>query len=137
MIKIIERIDDKIERVKYGFKNPRIDEDTFLIAHTLDETRSNSLKAMAFYYSEFGGYERALDNYKKKYNISNYLNIDEDILKEYAIMDAIVCRRIYDRMISHMRLLDIKYPTTMPHPITNSIVKTVIPAILTALTVSQ
>lgn len=93
-----------------GLPDARIDEDTFLIAHTLDETRSNSLKAMAFYYSEFGGYERALDNYKKKYNISNYLNIDEDILKEYAIMDAIVCRRIYDRMISHMRLLDLKYP---------------------------
>lgn len=88
----------------------RIAEDTYIIAHTLDETRGNSLKAMAFYYSEFGGYERSLDNYKQKYNIDNYLDIDEDILKEYAIMDAIVCRRIYDKMMNHLRYIDQKYP---------------------------
>lgn len=88
----------------------KIDEDTYIIAHTLDETRGNSLKAMAFYYSEFGGYERSLDNYKQKYNIDNYLDIDEDILKEYAIMDAIVCRRIYDKMMNHLRYIDQKYP---------------------------
>lgn len=96
--------------MKEGLKNATVDEDVYIMGHTLDETRSNSLKALAFYYSEFGGYERALDAYKSKYKIDNYLNIDEDILKEYAIMDAIVCRRIYDRMLNHLRLLDKKYP---------------------------
>ena len=93
-----------------GIKNLKIDEDTYIIAHTLDETRGNSLKAMAFYYSPYGGYERALDVYKSKYNINNYLDIDEDILKEYAIIDAIVCRRIYDKMMKHLRWIDEKYP---------------------------
>lgn len=91
----------------------KIDEDTYILAHLMDETRGNSLKAMAFYYSPFGGYERALDVYKQKYNIENYLDIDEDILKEYAIMDAIVCRRIYDKMIEHVRWLDKKYPNEL------------------------
>lgn len=95
---------------KAGLKNVRIDEDTFIMAHTLDETRTNSLKAMAYFYSPYGGYERALDQYKEKYGIENYLEIDEDVLKEYAIMDAIVCRQIYDRMLAHMREIDRKHP---------------------------
>lgn len=93
-----------------GIKNIHIDEDTYILGHTLDETRSNSLKALAFLYSEYGGYERALDKYKERYNIDNYLEIDEDILKEYAIMDAIVTRRVYDNMINHLRWLDKTYP---------------------------
>lgn len=91
-----------------GITKARIDDDVYLLGHTLDETRSNSLKTLAFLYSEYGGYERALDVYKDKYNIDNYLDIDEDILKEYAIMDAIVCRRIFPNMMTHMRELDKK-----------------------------
>ena len=93
-----------------GCPDARVDEDVYTIGHCLDETRSNSLKALAFYYTIYGGYERALDVYKNKYNIDNYLDIDEDILKEYAIMDAIVCRRIYDEIMKHLRWIDKKFP---------------------------
>ena len=96
--------------INLGVKNLRIDEDCYILAHTLDETRGNSLKSMAFYYSPFGGYERALDVYKQKYNIENYLDIDEDILKEYAIMDAIVTLRIYPKLMEHLRYIDKIYP---------------------------
>ncbi len=94
-----------------GVPEAHIDEDTLYMAHTLDETRSNSLKAMAFMYSQYGGYERPLDEYKEKMgkNIC-YLDIQEDILRDYAVMDAIVTRRIWDSMIAHMRELDKKYP---------------------------
>ena len=91
---------------KNGVPAARVDEDVYTIGHCLDETRSNSLKALAFYYTEFGGYERALDVYKQKYNIDNYLDIDEDVLKEYAIMDAIVTRRIYPKIMAHLRWID-------------------------------
>ena len=100
--------------VKYlwanGVPEATIDEDVLLMAHTLDETRANSLKAMAFFYSEYGGYERKLDLYKKQTKVDNYLHIPEEILREYAIMDAIVTRRVYDNMLRHMRELDKKYP---------------------------
>lgn len=94
-----------------GLNNARVDEDVCTLGHTLDETRSNSLKTLAFFYSEFGGYERPLDVYKKKVKIDSYLDIDEDILKEYAVMDAIVTFRVWKNMMAHMRDLDKKYPS--------------------------
>ena len=93
-----------------GIPAARIDEDVITLGHVLDETRSNSLKALAFYYSEFGGYERPLDNYQKKVKVDNYLDIDESILREYAIMDAIVTYRVWVNMMKHVRELDKKYP---------------------------
>ena len=101
--------------VKFLWKNEvpeaSIDEDTLYLAHTLDETRANSLKAMAFMYSQYGGYERPLDEYKEKMGKDIcYLDIPEEILRDYAVMDAIVTRRIWDALMSHMRELDKKYP---------------------------
>lgn len=97
-----------------GVKDARIDEDIVTLGHTLDETRSatqgNSLKTLAYYYSEFGGYERALDEYKESHKVESYLEIPEEILRDYAVMDAIVCHRIFNNMISHLRYLDTKYP---------------------------
>lgn len=94
-----------------GLTNAKVDEDVCTLGHTLDETRSNSLKTLAFFYSEFGGYERPLDIYKKKVKIDSYLDIDEDILKEYAVMDAIVTFRVWKNMMAHMRELDKKFPS--------------------------
>ena len=97
-----------------GVPEAKIDEDIVTLGHTLDETRSatqgNSLKTLAYFYSEFGGYERALDEYKESHEVESYLEIPEEILKDYAIMDAIVCRRIFGNMIKHLRYLDNKYP---------------------------
>ena len=106
--------------VKFLWKNgvpaARIDEDIITLGHTLDETRSNSLKALAFFYSEFGGYERPLDQYKAKLgkpDVSYTKDIDETVLREYAVMDAIVTYRVWVNMIKHTRELDQKYPNPM------------------------
>lgn len=93
-----------------GVKAARIDEDVIVIGHILDETRSNSLKTLAYFYSEFGGYDWELDEYKRKTKIDNYLDIPEEILQEYALMDSIVTWRIYARIYKHMQVLDKKYP---------------------------
>lgn len=99
-----------------GVPAARVDEDVITLGHTLDETRSNSLKALAFLYSEYGGYERPLDQYKdrlKKGKDINYAtDIPEELLREYAIMDAIVTYRVWKNMMAHMRELDNKYPNT-------------------------
>ena len=97
--------------LRNGVPEAHIDEDTLYLAHTLDETRSNSLKAMAFLYSQYGGYERPLDEYKAKMGKEiNYLDIPEETLRDYAVMDAIVTRRIWNTLMSHMRELDKAYP---------------------------
>lgn len=94
-----------------GVPEARIDEDVLLLGHTLDETRSNSLKSLAYYYSLYGGYEKDLDAYKLKAGGEiNYLDIPEEILREYAIMDAIVTRIVWENAMSHCRELDKKYP---------------------------
>lgn len=96
-----------------GVPAAKIDEDVIIIGHVLDETRSNSLKSLAFYFSEFGGYERALDDYKEKTKVDNYLNIPEHILSEYATMDAIVTYRVWSKALSYMKKCDEKANKTL------------------------
>jgi DNA polymerase-1 len=68
----------------------RVDEDVPLLYHVLNtERNSNSLKVLSWFLG-FGGYEDALDEYKTKYKIKNYLDIPERILHPYAGIDAIV-----------------------------------------------
>lgn len=93
-----------------GVPEATIDEDVIVLGHVFDETRSNSLKALAFYYTEFGGYERPLDAYKRKVQVDSYLDIPEELLREYAVMDAIVTRRVWENMMKHLHDLDKKYP---------------------------
>lgn len=101
---------------KAGLKSARIDEDIITLGHTLDETRGNSLKTLAYFYSEFGGYERPLDQYKDKLgkkDVNYILDIPEEIMRDYAVMDAIVTRRVWGNMIKHIKELDEKYPNDM------------------------
>lgn len=95
---------------KNGVPEAHIDEDVIILGHILDETRSNSLKSLAFWYSEFGGYERPLDEYKAKCKIESYLDIPDGILREYAVMDAIVTYRVWENILAHMKQLDEEYP---------------------------
>lgn len=95
----------------------RIDGDGNTLGHTLEENRSNSLKALAFFYSCYGGYERPLDDIKAKLgkgsDISYIDDIPEDILWDYAVMDAIVGREVYLNLLHHAKELDKKYPNPL------------------------
>lgn len=95
----------------------RIDEDLLALCHSMDETRSNSLKTLAFFYSEFGGYERPLDQIKSKLGkgreISYIDDIPEEVLWDYAVMDAIVTRRAFTNAVNHAKELDKKYPNLL------------------------
>ena len=98
---------------KAGLPEARIDEDVIALGHSLEENRSNSLKTLAFFYSEYGGYERPLDIIKDKMgkgeDISYIDDIPEDILWDYAVMDAIVTRRVFSNLMVHAKELDKKY----------------------------
>jgi DNA polymerase I-like protein with 3'-5' exonuclease and polymerase domains len=95
---------------KHGLRAACVHDDIVVLGHVLDETRSNSLKALAYYYTPYGGYDAELDEYLQKVRPSNYLEIPEEILKRYATMDAIVTWQVFDAMLKHCKQLDAKYP---------------------------
>lgn len=79
-----------------GIDNVKIDYDTLNASHILNEMRSNSLKSLSYYYTYYGGYEKALDDFKDKYpKLKDYSNIPEVILYEYAVMDSIITFQVY------------------------------------------
>lgn len=80
-----------------GVTNTKIDFDNWGAGHVLNETRSNSLKTQAWLYTLFGDYELPLDEYKEKYNIKNYADIPEELLFNYATMDAIITFQVYQK----------------------------------------
>lgn len=84
--------------------------DTMVLGQTLNETRGNSLKALSYIYTKFGGYENELNALKSAYKIQNYLSIPHDVLSQYATKDAIATYQLYFAMQKQMDFLDEKYP---------------------------
>ena len=73
----------------------RVDHDTYVIAKMMNTSRRlYGLKSLAWLIG-FGGYDSALDDYKKKYNVPTYLDIPDKILTQYAGLDAIVTYRLF------------------------------------------
>lgn len=88
----------------------RLDSDTLYLAHLANEMSSNSLKTFTWVYTDFGGYDKELDDYKKKYKPDNYLCIPNHILYPYAGKDALATYISHDRLLSHIREIDSKFP---------------------------
>jgi DNA polymerase I-like protein with 3'-5' exonuclease and polymerase domains len=84
--------------------NARVDFDTRNAGHCLNEMRSNGLKAHAYLFTKFGGYEADLDRYKKRFPAAahDYGLIPETILRPYATMDSIVCFQVYEAMAAQL-----------------------------------
>lgn len=94
------KFDIKFLEAVLGIKVNNFNFDT-QIAHYLavsEERGTQGLKSLAWEYTNMGGYDNALDDYKKSLPTSkqgNYENIPWDILKEYAICDTDCTLRLY------------------------------------------
>lgn len=89
----------------------RVDIDIWNMGHLINEMRSNSLKAYAWYYTDLGGYERPLEEYLRRYpKTKNYLEIPDEILYKYATLDAVVTYQAWEAMDKEIDELDKKYP---------------------------
>ena len=91
-----------------GIKDIKIGFDNLQAGHIVNELRSNSLKSQAFYYTNFGDYEKELDIYKRNHKVKNYGEIPRSILKDYAIIDAISSYKVYKELKKELELLDSK-----------------------------
>ena len=95
---------------RHGVSAARIDNDTVQLGHVLNEQRSNSLKAHAFLYTQYGGYDRDLDHYIEKTGIDDYTLIPEHIMIHYAAMDAVVTWLVHEALQKQLDWVDETYP---------------------------
>ena len=85
-------------------------DDVGQLSHALVPGRPVGLKALAFYYTCFGGYDDELDDAKKNLGLANYLEIPETILSKYAILDAVATWRIFVALSEQCDEVDAKFP---------------------------
>lgn len=65
-------------------------DDTCLLSHAINSHRPKGLKPGTWFWcGTLGGYDDALDTYKKKMKVTSYLQITDEVLKMYAGMDPI------------------------------------------------
>ena len=98
---------------KYGITTAKLYCDTLNLGHIIDENRKNGMKSLAYHYTMFGGYDAELDEILRKTGITNYLDIPEVVLSEYATMDAIIGFQIYEAMQKQLDDIDRRFPN--PH----------------------
>jgi DNA polymerase I-like protein with 3'-5' exonuclease and polymerase domains len=85
-------------------KDIQIAWDTMIAGHLLNEMRSNSLKAHAFFYTNYGGYDIELEKYKWKYQgLQSYLQIPDSIRIPYACMDAAIAYQVWLAQVRDMK----------------------------------
>ena len=81
-----------------GINHARVDIDTFILGHILNEMRNNSLKTHAWIYTKHGGYDNPLELWKRRNKnhpgAKNYAKIPYEILFPYATMDPIVTYQV-------------------------------------------
>lgn len=91
------------------YKIKHID-DTGQLLHAMDSDVGVGLKASAFRFTYFGGYDDELDVFKKQTKVQDYSLIPFDILYKYATLDAIVTYRIFVSMVKHLEWIDANFP---------------------------
>lgn len=82
----------------HGCDIHRLDWDTMVAGHFLNEMRSNSLKSHAFWYTNYGGYDLDLERYKWTYpGLTDYTKIPKSIRLPYACMDAAITYQVWQK----------------------------------------
>ena len=81
-----------------GVENVHVDFDTMAAGHVLNEMRSNSLGSHGWIYTYYGGHEVPLLKYRKaNKTITNYGQIPQVVLSDYAAKDAIITYKVYEQ----------------------------------------
>lgn len=102
-----KKFDDKFMKY-HGVSNAYTHSDVLHLGHQLNEMRFNGLKSLAYYYTQHGGYDFALDQYIQKFKPKSYLDIP--ILPSYAAQDAIHAYNIEKYMQEQLSKQDVDFP---------------------------
>ena len=102
-----KKFDDKFLKFN-GVNNVYTHSDVLQLGHLLNEMRFNGLKSLAYYYTQYGGYDYELDQYIQNFKPDSYLDIP--MLPSYAAQDAIHTFNIEAEMQKQLTQLDIDFP---------------------------
>jgi DNA polymerase I-like protein with 3'-5' exonuclease and polymerase domains len=101
------KFDLKMLEYHFGFKFPNVS-DTMLMHYVLDETQgSHGLKQLAMKYTNYGDYDKDLDDFKTQYCREHkvlkgdftYDLIPFDIMYKYAAIDTAVTYELYEMFV--------------------------------------
>jgi DNA polymerase-1 len=106
-----------------------IDFDTLNAGHILNEIRRNSLKSHAWIYTNYGGYDKELEDYKEKFSIMNYSKIPDSVLVPYATKDPMITFQTYLKMKKQIEAIDKKFPMENGWSLSRYYYEIVIPAV--------
>lgn len=81
--------------IMHGVKNAKCYFDTMLAAHILNENSPNALKALAWIYTYYGGYDKKVQEYLKEYKLDDFSQLPKELLLEYACYDAVITFQLY------------------------------------------
>lgn len=89
-----------------GVENARCDFDTMLAAHSLNENSPNGLKHNTWLYTNFGGFEKETEIYRKKYDVIDFTDIPRELLIKYGCYDVIMTFQLYEYFENRFKLED-------------------------------
>ena len=120
------KFDLKMLEYHFGFYFPKVS-DTMLMHYVLDETQgSHGLKQLAMKYTDYGDYDKALDDFKTQYCKEHkvlkgdftYDLIPFDIMYEYAAIDTAVTYELYQmfskKVLSSVQLTKVYRELMLP-----------------------
>lgn len=94
-----------------------IHSDTMQLQHICNEMMRKGLKAGAWLYTYYGGYDRELDIYLDTHTEikGDYSKIPEPILAPYAATDPCISLLVHKALVEYRDTLDVKYNSNNPY----------------------
>jgi DNA polymerase I-like protein with 3'-5' exonuclease and polymerase domains len=90
-----------------GIHNVRCDFDTMLVSHSLNENSPNGLKPNTWLYTQYGGYEREIAEYRAKFEVGDFVDIPEKLLVKYGCYDVLMTFKLYNYFLKRLDLEDV------------------------------
>jgi len=81
----------------HGVRELKINWDTMIAGHFINEMASASLKTHAWMFTDYGGYDIELEKYKRKFPCCRYIDIPKSIKMKYAGYDAAVTWKAWEK----------------------------------------
>lgn len=88
-----------------------VTDDVILLMHCMNSGIKKGLKPQSYYWTPFGGYDDALQQYKDDTGVVDYAVIPFNICAPYAAMDAGVTFRAYFVLMRMVKKFDETYPS--------------------------
>ena len=112
------KFDAKFLHLKHNIplENLNLIGDTVQLSHICNETMRKGLKAGAYLWTNYGGYDEALDEWREANpSKKSYADIPQEILMPYATTDPCISLLVHEELVKYRDRLDEKYNSDNPY----------------------